>query len=110
MTEGSIPISISVWEDMSVIIHTIRVEIRGRVQGVYYRAWTVNRATELGLHGWVRNRSDGSVEAVFHGLRTAVEEMLKDCHSGPRDAIVESVSAETWSSFDERGFSQLPTV
>ena len=46
---------------------TVRVRISGRVQGVWYRGWTVDEARRLGLSGWVRNRRDGSVEAVFSG-------------------------------------------
>ncbi|PHT37545.1 Acylphosphatase [Capsicum baccatum] len=45
--------------------HAVRVVIKGRVQGVSYRGWTVDNATELGLNGWVRNRKDGTVEAMF---------------------------------------------
>jgi acylphosphatase len=99
-----------VWEDMSATIKTIRVEIRGRVQGVYYRAWTVARASQLGLNGWVRNRLDGSVEAVFHGPAGALDQMLADCRRGPQAARVESVTDELFDMIPERGFSQLPTV
>ena len=57
-------------------IRTVTVRIEGRVQGVYYRAWTYETATSLGLDGWVRNREDGSVEAVFSGSPDVVAEML----------------------------------
>jgi acylphosphatase len=99
-----------VWKNMSEAIKTIRVEIRGLVQGVYYRSWTVHRASELGLIGWVRNRLDGSVEAVFHGPSAALDRMLAECARGPEDAIVEKVAAEPYDMVPERGFSQLPTV
>lgn len=62
--------------------------IKGRVQGVFYRNWTVDNARELGLKGWVRNRRDGSVEAVFSGSPDAVQEMEQRCRRGPRDAVV----------------------
>ena len=58
--------------------------IKGRVQGVYFRAWAQHQAELRGLEGWVRNRRDGSVEAVFAGPSEAVETMLKACHEGPR--------------------------
>ena len=64
---------------------TVTVRIEGRVQGVYYRAWTDETARELGLDGSVRNASDGSVEAVFSGPADKVEEMLGVRH-GPPDA------------------------
>ena len=76
---------------MTPAIRTVHVRIRGRVQGVYYRAWTRNEATRLGLNGWVRNCRDGSVEAVTSGPAAAVEAMLTAFHAGPPDAVVEAV-------------------
>ncbi|MGV1013874.1 MAG: acylphosphatase, partial [Methyloceanibacter sp.] len=67
---------------------TVTVRIEGRVQGVFYRAWTEDTARTLGLDGWVRNRRDGSVEAVFSGPAAQVEAMLRRCAQGPRDAEV----------------------
>lgn len=71
---------------------TVHVLISGRVQGVYYRGWTMQAALELGLTGWVRNRFDGQVEAVFAGEASAVAEMLEACKLGPPDAHVTGVS------------------
>jgi acylphosphatase len=71
---------------------TVTVRIEGRVQGVYYRAWTYDTAASLGLDGWVKNASDGSVEAVFSGPPAAVEEMVRRCKDGPRDAKVTAVT------------------
>lgn len=71
---------------------SIRVRIEGRVQGVGYRAWTARRARGLGVAGWVRNRSDGSVEAVLQGEAHAIERMLADCRVGPPGALVHAVS------------------
>ncbi len=68
-----------------------RVIVRGRVQGVFFRGSTSERAGELGLAGWVRNRADGTVEAVFEGPVEAVEAMLDFCRSGPRWARVEQL-------------------
>ena len=70
---------------------TVHVLISGRVQGVYFRGWTMQAALELGLTGWVRNRFDGLVEAVFAGGALAVADMLKACEQGPPDADVTGV-------------------
>jgi len=67
------------------------VTIRGRVQGVGFRYWTRRTATARGLEGWVRNRRDGSVEAVFAGPKEAVADMIKLCRRGPDGARVDSV-------------------
>ena len=70
---------------------TLHVIIRGRVQGVGYRAWTHHQAQLHGLRGWVRNRRDGSVEAVFSGPSDLVEVMLKACRQGPLGAVIEAI-------------------
>jgi acylphosphatase len=67
------------------------VVIRGRVQGVGFRAWTEVTALERGLQGWVRNRRDGSVEALFVGDAETVAAMIAQCRSGPPGARVDSV-------------------
>lgn len=71
---------------------TVHVRIEGRVQGVGYRAWTESAALDLGLAGWVRNRHDGAVEAVFQGGADAVAEMLRQCEDGPLYARVARVA------------------
>jgi len=86
----------------------VRAIITGRVQGVWFRAWTDKKARKLDLDGWVRNKRDGSVEAVFAGSDEAVGEMLTACSKGPPAARVEDVSfgpAEDPGS----GFHVLPT-
>jgi acylphosphatase len=70
------------------------VVIRGRVQGVWFRGTTCEMAESLGLTGWVKNRWDGTVEAVFEGPRSKVQQMVAWCHRGPRLAQVESVAVE----------------
>ena len=70
-----------------------RVVVRGRVQGVFFRGSTRERARQEGVAGWVRNRSDGSVEAVFEGEPEAVDAMVAYCRLGPEWARVESVDA-----------------
>jgi acylphosphatase len=71
-----------------VIRHII---VRGRVQGVGYRAFVENEAARRGVEGWVRNRSDGTVEAVFAGPAEDVAMMIEACSRGPRAARVEAV-------------------
>ncbi len=70
------------------------VTIRGRVQGVGYRAWVEHRARAHGLEGWVRNLRDGSVEAVLAGPADAVAEMIALCRRGPSSARVDAVTEE----------------
>ena len=67
------------------------VVVHGRVQGVFFRDSTERRASELGVSGWVRNCSDGSVEAVFEGPADAVEQAVSFVREGPGRADVESV-------------------
>jgi len=70
---------------------TRRAVVRGRVQGVFFRDSVRRRAVALGVTGWVRNRSDGAVEAVFEGAPEAVEQMLDLVRRGPGRAEVEEV-------------------
>lgn len=70
----------------------VRVIIKGRVQGVGFRYWTQDKARDLGLDGWVRNRPDGSVEALFAGPEAAVREMLAACRRGPSFSRVTDVT------------------
>ena len=68
-----------------------RVVVHGRVQGVFFRETVRRRAQAAGVTGWVRNRSDGAVEAVFEGEREAVERLVEFCREGPRGARVDWV-------------------
>jgi acylphosphatase len=70
------------------------VMIQGRVQGVYFRASTVYQAQNLGLTGWVRNRPDGSVEAVAEGTREKLEKLIAWCEQGPNGARVTNVEVD----------------
>ncbi len=90
----------------------MRVRIEGRVQGVWFRAWTVEEARARGLGGWVRNRRDGSVEALFAGPAEAVDEMIAACRRGSPAASVASVERYEASPEELRGdgFRQLPTA
>ena len=69
-----------------------QVVIRGRVQGVGFRAWTEMVAAEQGVEGWVRNRRDGSVEALFAGAKDVVLAMIELCRNGPPGARVEAIN------------------
>jgi acylphosphatase len=70
---------------------SVRLTIRGRVQGVGYRVWATDAARALGLAGWVRNRTDGTVEAVAAGDDAAVERFIAACRTGPSLARVTAV-------------------
>lgn len=76
---------------MNIVRHVV---VRGRVQGVGYRAWAEDLAERLGLEGWVRNRRDGTVEAVFAGPDQAVAAAIDACRTGPRGAHVDTVDVE----------------
>lgn len=89
---------------------TIHIRVEGRVQGVGYRAFVEMHATDLQLCGWVRNRRDGSVEAVVQGPRDAIDDMLALCRTGPPAARVDRVEVmgEGVGVFD--GFEVRPTA
>jgi acylphosphatase len=70
------------------------VFVTGRVQGVNFRAYARDKAREAGVGGWVRNLSDGRVEAVFEGTRSAVQRLISWCYSGPSNAEVERVEVQ----------------
>ncbi len=86
---------------------TVRVVIEGRVQGVWFRGWTVENARALGLCGWVRNCADGSVAAQFSGPEGDVDTMLARCHQGPPSANVLSVTIDDCSGPVLTGFHQV---
>jgi len=69
----------------------LRVTVHGRVQGVFYRDWTVQNARELGLTGWVRNEADGTVTALLQGDDAAVRKMMERMREGPPAARVDRV-------------------
>jgi len=69
----------------------VHVIVEGRVQGVFFRAFTRDAAVNLGLSGWVRNQPNGSVEAIVEGEKTAVEKMLQWFYQGSPNSIVEKV-------------------
>lgn len=88
---------------------SVHVIISGRVQGVWFRAWTQKTAQGLGLTGWVRNRSDATVEAVFCGPEEVVTKMVALCHKGPVLARVSGVEQTPSASPNLSGFELRPT-
>jgi len=88
-----------------------RLTITGQVQGVGYRHWAMMTGRRLGLTGWVRNRTDGSVEALIVGEDAAIGAMIDACRRGPAMAQVDAVDIEPVDlDVLPEGFTQLPTV
>lgn len=90
--------------------NAIRVIISGRVQGVCYRAWTTATARGMNLSGWVRNRQDGAVEAVFCGEDGDIERMLAACRVGPPAARVTNIERFDCDETQHQGFMTKPTA
>jgi len=88
----------------------LHVRIHGQVQGVWFRGWTVDEASQRGLSGWVRNVHDGTVEAVFAGDDAKVDEMIQRCHEGPPAARVSQVAVAEAEQPVAAGFHQVPSV
>ncbi len=87
-----------------------RVVIAGRVQGVGYRDWMLREAARLGVQGWVRNRRDGTVEALVAGEEAAVQALLSACRRGPPLAHVSDITEEFAEPPEGPGFLLLPTA
>ncbi len=87
----------------------VTVRIRGRVQGVGFRAWLASEAGRRGIAGWVRNRRDGSVEALLAGPEPEVRALVEACRTGPPAARVEAVETAPAEGRGWEGFVQLPT-
>jgi acylphosphatase len=87
-----------------------RVVIEGRVQGVWFRAWTAQEAGRRNLRGWVRNRRDGAVEALFSGTDADVDDMIEACRQGPPAAHVVNITQHPAEAPEQDGFGNLPTA
>ena len=89
---------------------SVQLRITGRVQGVGYRAWALQIASRLGLRGWVRNRADGSVEALVIGGEAAVDRMVEACREGPFGARVADITVSDAEDDGSAGFTPKPTL
>lgn len=89
---------------------TLRVRIEGFVQGVGFRNFAVLEARKLGLDGWVRNRSDSTVEALVSGSTKAVESFVAACMKGPEGCLVKNIDLFKEEPPPEKGFRHRPTV
>ena len=87
-----------------------RLLISGKVQGVFYRAWTARQARALGVDGWVRNLRGGDVEALAIGEREAVDALIRRCWQGPPAAEVSLVEVEEVEPEEVTGFERRPTI
>ncbi len=94
---------------MTAPIETVRLRITGQVQGVGYRLWATRTGTSLGLRGWVRNRIDGSVEALVTGAPAAVAAMIEASRRGPLGAQVSDVTVTSDKDNGSVGFVARPT-
>ena len=94
---------------MPAPIETVRLRVTGKVQGVGYRLWAMRTAESLGLSGWVRNRSDGSVEMLVTGAPKDVAAMIEACREGPRGARVTGVTATPDADDGRVSFEARPT-
>ena len=91
-------------------IISMNVRIEGDVQGVGFRDFAVREANERGLKGWVRNRSDGTIEMVACGLRSDVEAFIATCIAGPRGARVTACNLQPTELPNGAGFARRPSM
>ena len=88
----------------------VRMVIEGRVQGVWFRGWAAGEAARLHIRGWIRNRRDGTVEAIFAGAAADVDAIIKACRQGPPAARVETLIQHPAEAPEGMGFRSLPTA
>ena len=89
---------------------TFKLRITGQVQGVGFRDWVIEEAKKLELDGWVRNRSDGSVELMISGPDKSVQAMLRVCTHGPEEAAVANIDILNEKIPPPKGFVRKPTI
>lgn len=82
-------------------MHRVRLRIKGRVQGVFFRASAKEAAMDLGVTGWVKNQPDGTVETVAEGEREALDRFIEWCREGPENASVTDVEVDTQQATGE---------
>ena len=95
---------------MSDDLTTFRLRIKGEVTGVGFREWAIVEASARKLNGWVRNRSDGTLELLVSGPDAMVREMLSRCTQGPEDAQVTKIDILREDELPEPGFKRAPTL
>ncbi len=88
----------------------VRLRIEGRVQGVGFRYWVAREAERLGVDGWVRNRRDGTVEALFSGDENSIRQAVSQCRQGPPVSHVTRITEFEANPPREKGFQSLPTA
>lgn len=89
---------------------TKNLRIHGRVQGVWYRNWAVQTAQDLNLTGWVRNRSDGTVEILAMGEEAQINRLIEACHDGPPHADVIKIDVKEGAPEDLKTFERRPSL
>jgi acylphosphatase len=87
-----------------------RLTISGKVQGVWYRKWCEQQANKLSIYGFVRNRLNGDVEALFVGETGAIDQLIKACQEGPDHAVVQNITTEDAVGYVPARFEIKPTV
>lgn len=88
----------------------IKVRIAGQVQGVFFRVWVKEKADNLGVMGWIRNRLDGDVEGLFVGPEEAVDALVEVCREGPKPALIDEIKIEPAQGVTPARFEIKPTV
>lgn len=88
----------------------LRLRIQGRVQAIGYRDHVIGEAARLGIDGWIRNRADGSVEALVSGPDKAVQLLIGLCIKGPPGAVVRDIEMHKAEAAEEKGFHRRPTI
>lgn len=91
-------------------VTTLRLRIEGFVQAVGYRHFAVQEARKLGVDGWIRNRTDGTVEALVSGTTKAVEDFIGACMRGPAGSTVRNIDLNVAEPPTEKGFHPRPSV
>lgn len=88
----------------------IKVRISGQVQGVFFRVWAKEKADQLGVMGWIRNRLGGEVEGLFVGPEEAVDALVAVCREGPKGALIDDIKTEPAPGLTPANFQIKPTV
>ena len=82
----------------------LHIKVYGRVQGVWFRKWAQIKANELGINGWVKNESNGSLSLEAEGNEGGLSRFVEECHEGPEKAIITDLVTNEVNCLDEEGF------